>query len=465
MNCWYQTLNVDEGGSHLESELILDAYWATEPGDPYVEVWHPPGSEGAAITYCSDVDEFRAGLGVTASTDVSVRVTYKFRQAHLPHDAEVGRAAANALRDVVAQYARSCDGVEIIPRSSYVTPLPPYLADAIDALGEVAPAPIPTTIPATEAPVAETTTQALANVATPDAPAPAAPEGSSGLRTLGWVFLGLSVAGLAWTLMRARKERRVRPRFDVIRIVLISSTAIGMTIVLANTPLWAIASGVGLGLILGWSQGRNVSIRLAGKRMYENRNLLAIAAFAVGLVVTQVAGLLNRTGVIGLGVGISFLSAAVASGLLAGRTKPVRAARATALTSVLLGGLLLLGLLPLVALAQEQLADDERRAAIRADLTTAVDWDQIEIGGGLFPFDEKPLAVLAITPGLTEPPAPLIRTVQWTVVPPHFDEETQEWVDGDPAIWRNYDLTETFTFSLTSDGVCCSVAYDAVGTE
>ena len=141
VNCWYQTLNVDEGGSHLESELILDAYWATEPGDPYVEVWHPPGSEGAAITYCSDVDEFRAGLGVTASTDVSVRVTYKFRQAHLPHDAEVGRAAANALRDVVAQYARSCDGVEIIPRSSYVTPLPPYLADAIDALGEVAPAP------------------------------------------------------------------------------------------------------------------------------------------------------------------------------------------------------------------------------------------------------------------------------------------------------------------------------------
>ena len=81
-------------------------------------MWYPPGADNAAITYCSDVDEFTSGFGVTASTNVSVRVTYKFRQPHLLYDAAVGKAAANALRDIVAQYARSCDGVEIFPLDS-----------------------------------------------------------------------------------------------------------------------------------------------------------------------------------------------------------------------------------------------------------------------------------------------------------------------------------------------------------
>ena len=444
---------------------------ATPPGDEYVAQWYPPGADGVAITYCSDVDEFTSGLGVTASTDVSVRVTYKFREAAKPNDPAVGKAAANALREIVAQYARSCDGVEIIPRSAYLTPLPRYLVDAFAAEGDIAQAP-PATVAVTSAPPETTSTAVVTTAAAADTPpddsessTPAS--GSSTKRIIGFVFLGLSILGLLWTLRRAGKERRVRPRMDLVRVIIITGTAIGMMIALANTPVWAVAGGVGLGLIVGWAQGRNVSVRFKGKRPYEKRNVIAIIAFAVGLVVAQGAGLLNRSGVIGIGVGISFLSAATAAGLLAGRRKLLGAARAAGPVSSVIAGLLIVSFLSAisVAVAQEEGDDEVRRAAVLDDLTAAVAWDEIEIRGGLFPFDQKPLTALPISPGLAEPPAAITRTVEWTAIPPQFDEETETVVDADPSVWRDYTVNETFSFSMTDEGVCCTVAYEGEGTQ
>jgi hypothetical protein len=461
VNCWYQSTDVDENGATAQSELILDASWAPPDDDENVTQWLPDGVTGVMITYCSDVDEFNAGVGITASGDRSVRSTYKFREPAKPHDPAVGADAANALRAVVEQYARSCDGVEIIPRSAYFTPLPAYLVEALEVSAGSAPAD-PT--PATAAPTAppETTTptdppppaDAAAPPPSPDTPTE---EGSKGLQAIGFVLLGLSVLGLLWTLKKAGKERRVRPRFDVLRVLIIAGTAIGTMIVLANTPIWAVAGGAGLGVVLGWAQGRNVAVRVDGKRAYEKRQVIAIVAFAVGLVISQGAGLLNRTGVIGIGVGVTFLSAATAAGLIAGRRKPLRAARATGVASVLIGGLLLVSFLPLVAVAvaQEQPSDEERRNVVLDDLTAAVSWDQVEVTGGLFAFEGKPLAVLPISPGLTEPPAPLTRTVEWVWVPP----------GSDPAFGTTFSVTETFSFSLNADGICCTVSYEGEGID
>ena len=50
VNCWYQSLNQDDNGVTIDSELILDAYWATPEGDEYVAVWYPPGADNASRT-------------------------------------------------------------------------------------------------------------------------------------------------------------------------------------------------------------------------------------------------------------------------------------------------------------------------------------------------------------------------------------------------------------------------------
>ena len=197
-----------------------------------------------------------------------------------------------------------------------------------------------------------------------------------------------------------------------------------------------------------------MSVRKAGRRFYEKRNAFAILAFAVGLVLSQGAGLLNRTGVIGLGVGVSFLSAATIGGIVAGRRKRLLVGRAAAtiwITVLGVAGLVVLSTLGLAA-AQEAQSEEDRRAAIIDDLTAAVSWDSIEITGGLYTNNGKPLAAIPVPAGLSAPPDPVSRTVEWT-----------ETLSGGSE--RTYQLTETFSFSLTAEGVCCSIAYEGEGTQ
>jgi hypothetical protein len=452
VNCWYQSLSVDADGAITESELILNAYWAPPDGDEKVAQW-APDSVGLDTTYCSDIDELTGGLGIVASDERAVRGTYTFREFYKPFDAVVGAEAVRTLRELVKPFARSCAGAEIIPRSAYFTPLPPYIADALEAAGASSPEPPAATSPPTStapAATAPVTTEADAAVAPSPGSGSSGSEGSSGMRALGFVFLGLSVVGLLWALRRAGKERRVRPRLDAIRILLIAGTAIGTMMVLANTPAWAVVGGVVLGAVLGWLQGRNVSIFFKGTRVYEKRNVVAIGAFAVGLVVSQGAGLLNRKGMIGIGVGVTFLSAATAAGLLAGRRKPLAAAGSGGAATMLVAGLFAALVLPLaaVAMAQEQPTEEERRAAITADLTEAVAWESIEITGGLFPQTQKPFAIIPVSPGLVEAPEPLTRTIEW-----------------EDANGSSFEVTETFTFDLNADSVCCTVGYEGDGSE
>ena len=246
----------------------------------------------------------------------------------------------------------------------------------------------------------------------------------------------------------------MRPMFDVIRVAVIGGAAVGSLVLLGDTPIWAVAAGVGGGGTLGWIQGRNVAVRTAGKRAYEKRNVLAIIAFGVGLVLSQGAGLLNRTGVIGIGVGITFLSAATLAGLIAGRRKPLGLVRSTSMVWIGAVGVVALALFSTWAgaTAQEPTPEEKRKAAAIAQLTDAVPWDSIEITGGLFTNAGKPFATIVVPSGLNAPPDPLTRTVEWT----------RTFSGGGEAMYR---LTETFTFALNADGVCCTVSYDGEGSD
>ena len=65
---------------------------------------------------------------------------------------------------------------------------------------------------------------------TSDAGEAAAPVSETN-KTLGFVLLGLSVAGL----LLARKEKRVRPVFDVVRLAVIAAAAVASMVILGET--------------------------------------------------------------------------------------------------------------------------------------------------------------------------------------------------------------------------------------
>ena len=232
--------------------------------------------------------------------------------------------------------------------------------------------------------------------------------------------------------------------------------------------MWAVAAAVGTGLVLGYLQGSNVSIERKEKGLYAKRNATALVAFGAGLIVTQLAGLLNRTGIIAVGLALSFLSAAMLAGVMAGR-RPVlaeaRKAVATAVLATLIGGALLATALPpqrgdaqdddpIVDISCGSLTPGERCAG-HEKLLDLVDWSAVQFNGGLFWSLGKPPATIEVPRGFDAPPAPVTRTIEWQNGVPVLDN----------ALVKSFQLTETYTFELTSEGVCCGVLYSGTGTE
>ena len=153
------------------------------------------------------------------------------------------------------------------------------------------------------------------------------------LRILTIAMLVVSVLGILLSLVLVGRESRLRPMFDIARIVVMGAVAAALTFLLGiATPMWALAAAGGVGIVLGTLQGRNLSVRSTAKGLYAKRSAIAVIAFIVGLAVTQIAGHLKRIGAIQVGVAMTVLSVAVAVGLVVGRMPRVRAARAEART-------------------------------------------------------------------------------------------------------------------------------------
>ncbi len=151
------------------------------------------------------------------------------------------------------------------------------------------------------------------------------------LRYLTIAMLVVSVLGIILSIVLVGRESRLKPRFDVARIVIMGAVAAVMTFAIdITTPTWALGAALGGGIVIGTLQGRNLTVRSTDKGLYARRTTVAVFAFIAGLAVTQVAGYLKRTGAIQVGVAMTVLSVAVAVGLLVGRQPRVRAAKAEA---------------------------------------------------------------------------------------------------------------------------------------
>lgn len=132
-------------------------------------------------------------------------------------------------------------------------------------------------------------------------------------------------------LRRASRRIRLRPRLDVIRIVVQFTSVILVAVLLgAGAPILALALVGLLAVGPGYVQGRNLEISDDDGRLYAVRNTVAASVWGVGLVIMQVAGLLRRTGILGFGQATAWIGVGLAVGLVIGRHGPLDEYRRTA---------------------------------------------------------------------------------------------------------------------------------------
>ncbi len=403
---------------------------------------------------CSEPSAFSMGWGTEASDGRFAALVYYELFSPDPVDLGPVREAARALRDSGSESVATCEGVTIVPIDDWYTPLPPEF-EAAFAPELIAGDPPPIRNPQ--------------SVASPTGASPTGQPGSivgvSGetigtlVRVAGFIAIVISVLMLFVTFLTVKRPTRLRPRMDVARIVISISVGLAMLFVFSReTPVWAMALAVVGGGGLGWWQGSNLQVFLKEKGLYAQRNQIAIAAFAGGIVLAQLAGILNRTGMASIGVAGTFLSAAMTAGLFVGRTPQVKKTRLAGAATVLF---LIAAPAVLAFNTGESDAQDDPAATLvrgailpenRTDATNSliggIDWTEVEFNGGIFADKGKPTALLEIPQALDSPPEPLVRDVSWT-------EEAQG---------TTYDLSETFTFKPRSDGFCCSIDYLADAT-
>ena len=362
-------------------------------------------------------------------------------------DIDKAEAAATEFLQQGAALSRTCADVEITDIASLYEPLPPYLAVAIEAGlgGTFAIAPV------TSDDVTDSDAGTDGAEAPPVAsPSPTAEDDSSGitatlLRVARAVMLVIALLGLAISLLLARRPSRIRPTMEYLRIAFaLGGAAVMMTLFSVGAPLWAVAAALVGGAVLGLSQGRNLTILVREKGLMAQRSTFAIVAFATGLVATQLAGLLNRTGVISIGLALTFLSGATAAGLVAGRRPALVDARAAAKTTALL---IVAGATLGPMLARPSSAQEPDTSALDA-LNDSVAWDEVTLQGGIAP-EAKPDLTITLDPSFVVAPDPITRELS---VDAYISTSFQQ-IEG----------TETYSFELV-DGICCELLYSADAT-
>ena len=133
---------------------------------------------------------------------------------------------------------------------------------------------------------------------------------------------------LGWSLWRGRRQSRVRPMIDVLRIVLQCSIALAVLYISAvSAPLSWMAGAAAVGVIVGVVQGQTLQVAVDdGGQAYARRSQFGFLLWAAGVLLMQVAGVANRAGLVELGQTVTWFSVGVAVGLLFSRHQRVRQA-------------------------------------------------------------------------------------------------------------------------------------------
>ncbi len=194
------------------------------------------------------------------------------------------------------------------------------------------------------------------------------------------VSILVTVALLILQLRRATKRIRLRPRLDIVRIVVQLAAVIVVAALLGTgAPIFALVA-VGLFAVgPGYLQGRNLVISDDDGKLYAIRNTVAATVWGVGLVIMQVAGLLKRTGILGLGQATAWVGVGLAVGLFMGRSGPLAEYRQTAGRVAAPVSAVVMGLLALATFG------DGRHAEAQDDGAWVLVGEQVNPGGDAAP--------------------------------------------------------------------------------
>lgn len=161
------------------------------------------------------------------------------------------------------------------------------------------------------------------------------------MRILGWLILGLSAVSLTVAVATCRRPSRIRIRLDVVRLAVQIAVPIAMTVVLGtDTPVGLVAGAIVVGSVAGGIQGSTVRVEASPKGPVSIRSWPAVAAWGAGLLIAQGAGLANRSGVVSLGLAISFFSAAMTAGILIARHPRTRTGSPAVVTAAAVSAVL-----------------------------------------------------------------------------------------------------------------------------
>ena len=431
----------------------VEVYWAT-----------PSTTEEHRVRACTLSETERDGVGVvTLAGSAAAYATYSV-SATEPVDTAPFAAAARALLDQVAPLASSCDGVVAPPAPA--TEASGLLAGAFgpDVLAGDGGSTAPTAPTEATPDVADDSTgraddgTAVGDEAVDQSAATGASDDSAPgwLQALGIVALIASLALLVLTFVMIRRESRIRPVFDIARVVVIALVAVAGTALLADaTSAVAVVVAIVLGFAVGAWQGSKLVVRAVGDGWTSRRTGWSVIAFAIGIGVTQFAARLDSVAGLTLGLSTTFLSAALAAGVIFGRRgRLVDARRAATVTAVILFALALVA----VPKGESSRADDgdpetvlaDERTDVQTALVDLVDWSSIDIRGGLFADEGKPGVAASVPAALDTAPDPVTSAMTWSVD-----------LGAGPV---TYTVEETYTFGLRSDGICCTVDYVGSGT-
>jgi hypothetical protein len=161
--------------------------------------------------------------------------------------------------------------------------------------------------------------------------------------------LALSAGLLVLAVISVRKEQRVRPGFDLLRLgISLATTALMARFLGVETSEGLMGLGLLLGILFGLWEGLHLKVRFLGSRAFARRTLVGIVAWGAGVLVVQLAGVADRVGMADLGLSLSFVGIGQVVGLLTGRWEVVLRSRRVGLGGAVvaaLGVLLAVGLL------------------------------------------------------------------------------------------------------------------------
>ena len=148
-----------------------------------------------------------------------------------------------------------------------------------------------------------------------------------------WRLLSLgallfSAGVLLFSIITVRREQRVRPGLDLLRLgVTVATTVLMAVVVGVTTPEALMGAGLVGGLLVGLYEGLHVQVRFLGKGTFARRTILGVAAWGAGVLIVQTAGVIGRVGLADFGLVMSFFGIGQLGGMLTGRWQSVLDAR------------------------------------------------------------------------------------------------------------------------------------------